>query len=61
MANEAMMAGLKLNATHIEWNWTNLREDQPFESLRWFWLPFEWLPVKRLRNGDPQGNTWFVF
>jgi hypothetical protein len=60
MANEAIMAGLVLTAAKVEWDWDNVWKDQPFESLRGFWLPLEWLPVKRPRNGNPQGNTWCV-
>ncbi|KAJ6589856.1 hypothetical protein DFH09DRAFT_217728 [Mycena vulgaris] len=52
MGNEAQHAGLKLEASPVEWKWEQLETSQPTESLTWVWRLFELLPIKHLSYVD---------
>ncbi|KAH7928737.1 hypothetical protein BV22DRAFT_1058171, partial [Leucogyrophana mollusca] len=58
MGREAMIAGLKLYPSKVEWNWDELRKMKPAESLTWVWRVFEMFPFKRLSYTDRQKTTW---
>jgi hypothetical protein len=56
MANEAMIAGLKLTPSQIEWEWEHLKKYPPEKSLAgWQWL--EYLPFRRLSYEDRNSTT----
>jgi hypothetical protein len=57
MANEAMMAGLSLMPSKVEWDWDELEEAVPSPSLTWIWQLLEYLPLKRLTHKGPTGTT----
>jgi hypothetical protein len=48
MGNEVMLAGLRLKPSKVEWNWDQLENSKPTESLHSVWRFFEILPFKRL-------------
>jgi hypothetical protein len=60
MGNEAIVAGLKLSRSRVEWDWGKLSETGPKESLSWVWRFFEVLPFKRLSYVDSKRVTWCV-
>ena len=58
MGNEAMLAGLELHPSEVQWNWDKLRNTEPSESLSFVWRFFEILPMKRLLF-DGEQTTWY--
>ncbi|KIM73856.1 hypothetical protein PILCRDRAFT_14925 [Piloderma croceum F 1598] len=59
MANEAWLAGLKLNPSGILWDWEELKVAKRTESLTLGWLLFEVIPFRRLMYAGGQSNTWW--
>jgi hypothetical protein len=57
MGNEAIMAGLYLKPSRVEWNWQALRDDPLTDSLNWKWGILELLPIRHLTYKD-KTNTW---
>ncbi|KAJ3478000.1 hypothetical protein NLI96_g10066 [Meripilus lineatus] len=49
MANQAMLAGLSLKPSKVNWVEEKLRTMCPTDSMKWFYRPIEILPVKRLK------------
>jgi hypothetical protein len=48
MGNEAMLAGLELHQSQVEWKWDELEVTKPTESMSLWWRFLELLPAKRL-------------
>jgi hypothetical protein len=61
MANESMMAGLELKASRVEWNWEDLKEAVPSDSLKRGWWLAEYLPLKRLTYNNATMTTRYEF
>ncbi|KAH7924732.1 hypothetical protein BV22DRAFT_1129559 [Leucogyrophana mollusca] len=59
MGREAMIAGLKLYPSKVIWDWDELRETKPTESLTWVWRVFEMFPFKRLSYTGRKDTTWW--
>jgi hypothetical protein len=55
MSYETISAGLRLNASNVDWKWDQL--DQVNESLTFIWRLLEYLPVKRLTYRDADSHT----
>jgi hypothetical protein len=58
MGNEAMVAGLRLHPSEVNWKWGELSETKPSESMSFIWQLFELLPFKRLSYVDRDSSTW---
>lgn len=58
IGNEALMAGLKLKPSRVEWDWRKLKYSGPTKSLGVVWYLFEALPFKRLTYKDEKSTTW---
>jgi hypothetical protein len=58
MGNEALLAGLRLTASKVNWDWDQLKDTSPRESLVHVWRLFEVLPFKRLSYADKKDTVW---
>jgi uncharacterized protein (DUF2235 family) len=57
MENEALMAGLHLQQSSVEWNFDNLKSSIPYNSLNIGWWMLEWLPLRRQSHSDQSKTT----
>jgi hypothetical protein len=57
MANEAMVAGLKLKLSKVVWDWDELEKAVPSNSLTWIWWLVECLPFNRLSYKSAADTT----
>lgn len=60
MGNEAMIAGIKLRESVVDWNWEELATAPETPSLKLFWWLVECLPFPRLTYESAAGTTWCV-
>jgi hypothetical protein len=58
MQNEALMAGLHLQQSSVEWNFDDLKRSRPHESLNGVWWLLEWLPFRRREHSKPNKISW---
>lgn len=58
MENEALMAGLHLQQSSVDWNIGDLETSTPHESLSGVWWLLEYLPIRREYFSDPDLMTW---
>jgi len=58
MGNEAMLAGLELHESRVQWKWNELEKTEPTESLTLWWRFLEILPIKRLSYVSGK-TTWY--
>jgi hypothetical protein len=61
MGNEALIAGLRLHQSRIEWKWDELQDQNSDaqDSLTGVWRFFEMLPFRRLSYTDGVHHTWY--
>jgi len=57
MGNEAMIAGLNLRSSTVEWKWEELKQSRPTPSLTAAWKLLEYLPFERLTYEDATKTT----